>query len=101
MGAYLVAGLAALMVVNFFVPHAGAALKLRAYAPGLITSALVMVPVSLYVIQQALAHSYISFVLFVPAAVLTIGGGAGSATCACTVRHQRVPTHRVPRTRYS
>lgn len=76
LGAYLTAGLAVLMLINFFVPHAGAALHLRTYAPGIITSAFVMVPVSLFVIQQALAQGFISILLFVGASVVTVGVAA-------------------------
>jgi hypothetical protein len=70
-GAYLATGLAAVMVVNFFVPHAGAALQLRRYAPGLASSALLMVPASLYLIQRALALDYVSPLPFIAMAIGT------------------------------
>ena len=76
LSAYLVAGLAVLMLVNFFVPHAGAAFQQRAYAPGIVTSALVMVPVSLYLIQQSLTLGIISPLPFIAAAASVVGVAA-------------------------
>ena len=63
-------------LVNFFVPHAGAAFQQRAYAPGIVTSALVMVPASLYLIQQSLTLGIISPLPFIAAAASVVGVAA-------------------------
>ena len=68
LGAYLLAAFSAVMFLNFFVPHAGAALQLRRYAPGLLTSAALVVPASLNFVQQAMAQGYVSALPFLLAA---------------------------------
>jgi len=75
-GVYLMAGVAVLMLVNLFVPHVGAALQLRRYAPGLLTSALLMAPISLLFIWQALSQGYISLLPFIGAAAGVVAGAA-------------------------
>ncbi len=75
-GVYLMAGVAVLMVVNFFVPHAGSAFQTRRYAPGILTSAFIMVPVSALFIWQVLTHGYILWLPFIAAATGVLLGAA-------------------------
>lgn len=71
-GAYLTAGLAAVMLVNVFMPHVGAAVHLRAYAPGLITGVALNLPLTLLLLHRAFADGYISTQRFAVATVLWI-----------------------------
>ena len=68
---YLVAGLAVVMLANVIIPHLGATLQMRVYAPGLITSLLLNLPVAFLLIHQAFAKNYISIERFAVAAVLS------------------------------
>jgi hypothetical protein len=69
---YLVAGLAAVILANVIIPHLGATLQMRVYAPGLITSLLLNLPVAVFLIHRAFADNYISIVRFAIAAVLSV-----------------------------
>jgi hypothetical protein len=68
---YLVAGLAAVMLANVIIPHLGATLQMRVYAPGLLTSLLLNLPVAVFLIHRAFADNYISIGRFAVAAVLS------------------------------
>lgn len=69
---YLVAGLAVVMLANVIIPHLGATLQMRVYAPGLITSLLLNLPVAFFLIHRAFADNYISIERFAIAAVLSV-----------------------------
>ena len=65
----------AMVLVNAFVPHIAASLVLRAYTPGVLTAALVNVPVSLWLFwsadrQRFLSRKQIVRVLILGAALL-------------------------------
>lgn len=74
-GIYLVCGLALVMIVNLFIPHLGAVISQRRYAPGLASSVLLVVPSAILLIWQAFAEQLISMPLF-----LLVGLGFLAAT---------------------
>lgn len=51
--AYLVVGFALVMILNLLVPHLGATLDQRRYAPGLLTALLCTVPTSVYLLFRS------------------------------------------------
>ena len=57
---YLLCGLALVMIVNLVIPHLGAAITQRRYAPGLGTSLFLVVPMSAVLLWQAFASDLIS-----------------------------------------
>lgn len=68
---YLVAGLAVVMLANVIIPHLGATLQMRVYAPGLITSLVLNLPAAFFLIHKAFADNYISIERFAVAAGLS------------------------------
>jgi hypothetical protein len=71
LGAYLAAGLAVVMLANVLLPHLGAMIHQRTYAPGVITGVALNLPVTLFLLQQAFADGYISIGRFAVATVLS------------------------------
>ena len=61
---YLVCSLALLMIVNLFIPHLGAAVAQRRYAPGLATSLFLVLPTAVLLIQQAFTEALIALPWF-------------------------------------
>ena len=57
---YLVCGLALVMLVNLVIPHLGATIAQRRYAPGLGTSLFLVVPAAGLLLWAAFAQQYIS-----------------------------------------
>ena len=57
---YLLCGLALAMIVNLFVPHLGATITRRRYSPGLVTSLLLVTPLSAALLWQAFAQALVS-----------------------------------------
>jgi hypothetical protein len=57
---YLLCGLALVMIVNLAIPHLGATITQRRYAPGLGTSLFLVAPLSAVLLWQAFASDLIS-----------------------------------------
>ena len=73
---YLLCGLALVMIVNLVIPHLGAAISGRRYAPGLGTSLFLVVPASALVIRQAFASNLISMPRYALAGLGALVGAA-------------------------
>ena len=56
---YLVAAIAAVLLVNVFVPHVPAAVALGGYSPGLATAVLVNLPFSIYFLRRSVREGRI------------------------------------------
>lgn len=75
LGAYLVAGYALAMLLNVLVPHLLATLFLRRYMPGTATALLLILPVTLGLLREAIRDGDIdwqSFLVFGPMVVAGI-----------------------------
>jgi len=57
---YLVCGLALVMILNFIMPHLGATIAQRRYAPGLATSLLFILPAATLLLWRAFHDNAIS-----------------------------------------
>jgi len=73
---YLLCGLALVMIVNLAIPHLGATITQRRYAPGLATSLLLVVPLSAAVLRQAFASDLVSMPRYLLAALGMLLGTA-------------------------
>lgn len=74
LGAYFIAGYAAAMVLNAFLPHLVATLVLRAYAPGTATAMLCNLPLGGWLLCRSLAGHWIEPVVFAVSGPLTVLG---------------------------
>jgi hypothetical protein len=75
---YLVAGIAAVMLLNVFVPHLPAAFLLGGYAPGLFTAVGLNLPFSIYFLSRSLREGHVTRMglvklMIIAAAVLLLG----------------------------
>jgi len=71
---YLVCGLALLMLFNILLPHLGATITQRRYAPGLATSLLFILPAASLLLWRAFRDNAISlprYILVAPVILLT------------------------------
>ena len=80
LGAYFLAGYAAAMVLNVFLPHLAATARLRAYAPGTATALLLNLPLGAWLVYRSLAEHRIEPSVFAVSGPLTVLGIA--ALCA-------------------
>lgn len=69
---YLVCGLALVMLFNFVLPHLGATIAQRRYAPGLITSLLCILPAASLLLRHAFQDNAISMPRYGVAAALLL-----------------------------
>lgn len=76
LGAYFIAGYAAAMVLNVFVPHVAATVALRAYAPGTATALLCNLPLGGWLVYRSLAEHWIEPTVFAVSGPLTVLGVA-------------------------
>lgn len=75
---YLVAGIAAVLLLNVFVPHLPAAILFSGYAPGLITAVAVNLPFSIYFLSRSLREGHITraglvMLMIIAAGILSFG----------------------------
>lgn len=75
---YMVAGIAAVLLINVFVPHLPAAFLLGGYAPGLFTAVGLNLPFSIYFLSRSLRDGHITRaglmkVMIIAAGVLALG----------------------------
>jgi len=73
---YLVCGLALVMMVNVVIPHLGATIAQRRYAPGLGTSLILIMPVAGLLLWRAFEENVISLPRYMVAAVGMLLGTA-------------------------
>lgn len=73
---YLLCGLALVMIVNLVIPHLGATITQRRYAPGLGTSLFLVLPVGVSLLWQAFALELISMPSYFMAGVGMLLGTA-------------------------
>ncbi|MBD8871958.1 HXXEE domain-containing protein [Rhodanobacter sp. DHB23] len=73
-GAYLIAGYAAAMVLNVFLPHLAATVALRAYAPGTATALLFNLPLGGWLVYRSLAEHRVEPSVFAVSGPLTVLG---------------------------
>jgi hypothetical protein len=66
---YLVCGLALVMMVNLIIPHLGATVAQRRYAPGLGSSLLLVLPAASLLLWRAFGDDLISLPRYLVAAV--------------------------------
>ena len=74
LGAYFIAGYAAAMVLNVFLPHVAATLRMRAYAPGTATALLFNLPLGGWLVYRSLAERWIEPSVFAVSGPLTVVG---------------------------
>jgi hypothetical protein len=74
LGAYFIAGYAAAMVLNVFLPHVAATVALRAYAPGTATALLCNLPLGGWLLYRSLAERQIEPSVFAVSGPLTVLG---------------------------
>lgn len=74
LGAYLIAGGAAAMVLNVFLPHVVATVALRAYAPGPATALLFNLPLGGWLVYRSLAEHWVEPSVFAVSGPLTVLG---------------------------
>lgn len=74
LGAYFIAGYAAAMVLNVFLPHVAATLALRAYAPGTATALLCNLPLGSWLLYRSFAERRIEPSVFAVSGPLTVLG---------------------------
>jgi hypothetical protein len=74
LGAYFLAGYAAAMVLNVFLPHVAATVALRAYAPGTATALLLNLPLGGWLVYRSFAEQRIEPVVFAVSGPLTVLG---------------------------
>jgi hypothetical protein len=71
-GLYLVLGTAVVLLVNILIPHLGAALALRRYAPGLVTALLFNLPFLSYFLWRAFQDITLSPFYFLLATLIIL-----------------------------
>jgi hypothetical protein len=71
-------GYALAMALNVFVPHLIGAIALRTYVPGVITAVILVLPVSLLMLRQAVREKRIDLRTFAWAGPLTVLAMAAS-----------------------
>ena len=74
LGAYFIAGYAAAMVLNVFLPHLAATVALRTYAPGTATALLFNLPLGGWLAYRLLAERWIEPSVFAVSGPLTVLG---------------------------
>ncbi len=60
-GVYLLCSYCFAMLINVFIPHFAAAIALKRYAPGLATALVINLPVTAWLLVQALRQGYIQW----------------------------------------
>ena len=70
---YLVAVIAAGLLVNVFIPHVPAAVVLGGYAPGVATAVLMNLPISIYFLRRSVGEGYIDRQGLIIAGLIALG----------------------------
>ncbi|MEW6670902.1 MAG: HXXEE domain-containing protein [Thermodesulfobacteriota bacterium] len=71
-GAYLISGYALAMLINVVFPHLVATVALRRYAPGVATALVLNLPVTFFLLRQAIAEKYVRPDTFIWAGPLVV-----------------------------